>query len=573
MSLIFPDGAIVVTSPVGTERIMAARISDGKIISITYAVLRAGLQATLVSGTSIKTINGESILGSGNITITSGSIETGDTIRTKLGITTLSGSNTGDQDLSGKVDKVEGKSLIDNTEITRLASVTNQDISSKVDKDGTKVLSDVNFSTSKDTKLSNIAPGATANDTDANLKSRPNHTGVQPATTITEDSTHRFTTDSEKSNWNSKQAALPIDGSTTKFLRADLTWQTVSSGSGPASTDALLEGTNNLYFTFARVLASVLSGYTAGTTYSVLTATDTILQAFQKIQGMFAVIKSKLDGIADNATANQTDTYLLNRANHTGSQGAATITQDSNNRFVSDTEKSNWNGKQDTLISGTNIKTVNGTSIVGAGNVTISGGPANTDALSEGSTNLYFTVARVLAAVLTGLSTATSTAVVSTDTILAAFGKIQAQLNLKAPLASPTFTGTVSGITATMVGLGSVNNTADTAKPVSTAQQTALALKSNIAVTVGSSSALAFASDNIQGSVGTPLTGNITASTTGAIVGVVVHVVHNAGTAPTFDSKFKKLSGSGTYVTGAINHIYCEYMSATEILYTIQQRT
>jgi hypothetical protein len=56
-----------------------------------------------------------------------------------------------------------------------------------------------------------------------------------------------------------------------------------------------------------------------------------------------------------------------------------------------------------------------------------------------------------------------------------------ALLSAKAPLASPTFTGTVSGITATMVGLGSVDNTADTAKPVSTAQQTAIDLKANLA--------------------------------------------------------------------------------------------
>ena len=54
-------------------------------------------------------------------------------------------------------------------------------------------------------------------------------------------------------------------------------------------------------------------------------------------------------------------------------------------------------------------------------------------------------------------------------------------IGLKAPLANPTFTGTVSGITKTMVGLSSVDNTADTAKPVSTAQQTALNLKANIA--------------------------------------------------------------------------------------------
>lgn len=53
----------------------------------------------------------------------------------------------------------------------------------------------------------------------------------------------------------------------------------------------------------------------------------------------------------------------------------------------------------------------------------------------------------------------------------------QAELDLKAPIASPTFTGTVSGITKTMVGLGNVDNTADASKPVSTAQQTALDLK------------------------------------------------------------------------------------------------
>ena len=57
----------------------------------------------------------------------------------------------------------------------------------------------------------------------------------------------------------------------------------------------------------------------------------------------------------------------------------------------------------------------------------------------------------------------------------------QTALDLKAPIASPTFTGTVSGITKTMVGLGNVDNTSDANKPVSTAQQTALDLKANIA--------------------------------------------------------------------------------------------
>ena len=57
----------------------------------------------------------------------------------------------------------------------------------------------------------------------------------------------------------------------------------------------------------------------------------------------------------------------------------------------------------------------------------------------------------------------------------------QTALNLKANVASPTFTGTVSGITSTMVGLGNVDNTSDANKPVSTATQTALNLKANLA--------------------------------------------------------------------------------------------
>jgi trimeric autotransporter adhesin len=50
----------------------------------------------------------------------------------------------------------------------------------------------------------------------------------------------------------------------------------------------------------------------------------------------------------------------------------------------------------------------------------------------------------------------------------------QSALDLKANLASPTFSGTVTGITKDMVGLGNVNNTSDVNKPVSTAQQYAL---------------------------------------------------------------------------------------------------
>jgi uncharacterized protein (TIGR02145 family) len=65
-----------------------------------------------------------------------------------------------------------------------------------------------------------------------------------------------------------------------------------------------------------------------------------------------------------------------------------------------------------------------------------------------------------------------STKLSGTDTV-----SLSARINAKAPINNPTFTGTVGGISKTMVGLGNVDNTSDAGKPISTATQTALDLK------------------------------------------------------------------------------------------------
>lgn len=55
------------------------------------------------------------------------------------------------------------------------------------------------------------------------------------------------------------------------------------------------------------------------------------------------------------------------------------------------------------------------------------------------------------------------------------------ELATKAPIDNPTFTGTVSGITKAMVGLGNVDNTSDANKPISTAAQAAIDNKLSLA--------------------------------------------------------------------------------------------
>lgn len=61
----------------------------------------------------------------------------------------------------------------------------------------------------------------------------------------------------------------------------------------------------------------------------------------------------------------------------------ADLSDDSTHRVVTDTEKSTWNSKQAALVSGTNIKTVNNQSLLGSGNISISGGVTSYNDLTD----------------------------------------------------------------------------------------------------------------------------------------------------------------------------------------------
>lgn len=109
------------------------------------------------------------------------------------------------------------------------------------------------------------------------------------------------------------------------------------------------------------------------------------------------------------------------------------------------------------------------------------------------STNDYTTAEKTKLAAIAGTNTG--------DQDLSSFATtadVTNGLALKADLASPTFTGTVSGIDKTMVGLSNADNTSDANKPVSTATQTALDLKLNRTANAATATKLA-TSRNING--------------------------------------------------------------------------
>lgn len=86
--------------------------------------------------------------------------------------------------------------------------------------------------------------------------------------------------------------------------------------------------------------------------------------------------KTEIDNIVtgitediDEATSGKADTSAVTQIND-----ALTAHTTNTDIHVTTSDKSTWNGKQDALVSGTNIKTINNTSILGSGNIEIEGG-------------------------------------------------------------------------------------------------------------------------------------------------------------------------------------------------------
>jgi hypothetical protein len=112
---------------------------------------------------------------------------------------------------------------------------------------------------------------------------------------------------------------------------------------------------------------------------------------------------------------------------------------------------------------------------------TLTGTPLSTTAAADTNTTQIATTAYVVGQASSATPVVNGTAAVGTSLKYARADHVHGTDTSRAPLASPTFTGTVAGITKSMVGLGSVDNTADADKPVSSATTTALGLKANLA--------------------------------------------------------------------------------------------
>ena len=272
-------------------------------------------QDTLVSGTNIKTINGNSLLGSGNIEIQGGS-----TIAVDNSLSTTSTNPVQNKVITEALNGKASQSDIP-TKVSELTNDSDFQTASQV----AAAISGINVPT----KVSQLT-----NDSDF-------QTGTQVSNSIAT-ATSGLATKSELDGKQDKG-----DYATTAQLNG--------------KQDTLVSGTN-----IKTVNGESLLG--EGNILIKSVDVDSALSTTSENPVQNKVITNKVNTIEQSIT-NLSGTIPTKVSDLTNDSGYIT------NAALTDlATKEEVSAKQDTLVSGTNIKTINGNSILGAGNIVIEGG-------------------------------------------------------------------------------------------------------------------------------------------------------------------------------------------------------
>ena len=272
-------------------------------------------QDTLVSGTNIKTINGNSLLGSGNIEIQGGS-----TIAVDNSLSTTSTNPVQNKVITEALNGKASQSDIP-TKVSELTNDSDFQTASQV----ATAISGINVPT----KVSQL-------DNDSDFQ-----TGTQVSNSIATATSGLAT----KAELNGKQDKG--DYATTAQLNG--------------KQDTLVSGTN-----IKTVNGESLLG--EGNILIKSVNVDSALSTTSENPVQNKVITNKVNTIEQSITdlSGTIPTKVSDLTNDSGYITNAALTDLATKEEVS--------AKQDTLVSGTNIKTINGNSILGAGNIVIEGG-------------------------------------------------------------------------------------------------------------------------------------------------------------------------------------------------------
>ena len=327
-------------------------------------------QDTLVSGQNIKTINGQSVIGEGNIDITEGG-----TIDSELSTDSENAVQ----------NKVITNALNDKASKTELSNVS----TSKADK------ADVYTKQEIDTKFTNAQSQIDQISTDTSAI----NTEVQTLKTDKQDTlvsgTNIKTINGQsllgEGNIEIQQSELPIASADTLGGVKVGTGLSINSESGVLSANAPewnnISGKPEDIVNITERLASKLDTATYNSEKSSFATkdelnskadasaiTDMATQTWVQGQGYLTEVPS------DYVTNSELTEGLAGKQD----KGDYALKSDLNTlatkeELATKADASALSSKQDTLVSGTNIKTINGDSILGSGNLVIQSGTSNWD--------------------------------------------------------------------------------------------------------------------------------------------------------------------------------------------------
>ena len=239
---------------------------------------------------------------------------------------------------------------------------------------------------------------------------------------IAQSANYRFVSDTEKSIWSSKQSALG-------YVPEDVTNKSATTTLGTSNTLYPTQGAVKSYVdTIAVTKVNISSLATVATSGSYLDLSNrpTIpTNTNQLTNGSGYLVNSNNLSDLSNVTTARTNLGLgtlatqsgtfsgTSSGTNTGDETTATIqtklgvASTSASGYLTSTDWNTFNGKQAALVSGTNLKTINSTSLLGSGNISTVTPPAGTNGQIQfnssgvfgSSSNLFYDATNVLTSV------------------------------------------------------------------------------------------------------------------------------------------------------------------------------
>ena len=327
-------------------------------------------QDTLVSGQNIKTINGQSVIGEGNIDITEGG-----TIDSEL--STDSQNPVQNKVITNALNEKASKTELSNVSTSK-ANKTDVYTKQEIDDKFTNAQSQIN-QVSTDTAANNAEIQTLKTDKQDTLVSGTNIKTINGQSLLGE------------GNIEIQQSELPIASADTLGGVKVGTGLSINSESGVLSADSPewnnISGKPEDIVNITERLASKLDTATYNSEKSSFATkdelnskadasaiTDMATQTWVQGQGYLTEVPS------DYVTNSELTEGLAGKQD----KGDYALKSDLNTlatkeELATKADASALSSKQDTLVSGTNIKTINGDSILGSGNLVIQSGTSNWD--------------------------------------------------------------------------------------------------------------------------------------------------------------------------------------------------